>query len=235
MLALSVVAAGLQAAQAWLAPAHDGYLSRAVVAGLCYLQPLVRSWRRYQTRLFCPADHRTGPEPDAARTPLPLTGRLTRRYWTETWQDRTELLRAAAAALADRRWGVAYDSGWEAWDLELHGHPWSRIEVRSVQEEHGGGKRLIRIGVRLRPSATAALLGVGGSLALLGLTAERTLLTAEPVPPLLAAAVAAPLLVAAALIWARGRRLAAAAVAAFDAAARELGLIACPDGPGRAG
>src|SRR5207249_1074572 len=44
MLGLSLAVAALQAAQARLAPAHDGLGARCLVAALCYLQPLVRSW-----------------------------------------------------------------------------------------------------------------------------------------------------------------------------------------------
>src|SRR5205823_3685695 len=52
MLGLSLVVAALQAAQACLAREHRGAMSRLVITGLCYAQPLVRSWRRYRTRLF---------------------------------------------------------------------------------------------------------------------------------------------------------------------------------------
>jgi O-antigen biosynthesis protein len=50
MFALSVVVACAQAAQTRLDPRHDGWSSRLLVAGLCYLQPLVRSFARYKTR-----------------------------------------------------------------------------------------------------------------------------------------------------------------------------------------
>src|SRR5205085_2003456 len=46
LLALSLLVAVLQAAQARLAPEHDGLTSRLLVAALCYAQPLVRSWKR---------------------------------------------------------------------------------------------------------------------------------------------------------------------------------------------
>src|SRR5262245_15687821 len=84
MLALSLAVAGLQAAQASLAPEHDGLLSRLVVAGLCYAQPLVRSWTRYRTRLFA-SSQATGraPEPTARADRLPLTGNRTVAYWSE--------------------------------------------------------------------------------------------------------------------------------------------------------
>jgi hypothetical protein len=228
MAVLSVVVALLQARQARLAPAHDGVVTRCVVAALSYFQPLIRSGRRYKTRLFCPLDRRGGPVPAADGAPLPLSGRRTLCYWTEDWKDRTELLRLAATALADARWGVAYDSGWEPWDLELHAHPWSRVEVRSVQEEHGGGKRLIRVAVRLRASHTALTIGAGGLVATVALLAQQIVLATESMTALFADGGALALLTAGVLIWMKGRRLAAGALAAFDRAANELGMVSCP-------
>ncbi len=57
MLLLSLLVATLQAAQARLAPAHDGPGARLLVMALCYTQPLVRSWGRYRTRLFTSGWH----------------------------------------------------------------------------------------------------------------------------------------------------------------------------------
>jgi glycosyltransferase involved in cell wall biosynthesis len=231
MLVLSVVVAALQAIQARLSPAHDGIGPRLVVAGLSYLQPLVRSWRRYRTRLFCwPGTPATaivsGDAPTLGRPPL--TGRWALNYWTEDWKNRTDLLQAAAAALAERRWGVAYDTGWEKWDLELHGHPWSHVRVRSVQEDHGGGKRLIRVAVRLRPSPVAAV-SVGLVVASLAWLAFADGLAGQ----LVAATTGAALLTVATAIWSRGRRLASGVVAAFDTAATGLGMIRCDAETGR--
>src|SRR5262249_2264333 len=52
LLGLSVGVAVLQACQARLAPEYAGFKARCLIAALCYLQPLVRSWARYRTRLF---------------------------------------------------------------------------------------------------------------------------------------------------------------------------------------
>jgi hypothetical protein len=220
MLLLSGAVAVLQAMQARLAPAHRGILSRAVVAGLCYLQPLVRSGQRYATRLFAHSSRRGGPVPAPDGPPLPLNGRQSRSYWTEDGRDRTELLRAAAGVLAKARWGVAYDTGWERWDLRLHADPWSLVEVRSVQEEHGGGKRLIRVAFRARMTRSTIVLATAGVLAALGLAAGSLGF---------AAGLSVPFLSAVAIVWARGRQLAAQVVAAFDRTAADMNLIACPN------
>jgi glycosyltransferase involved in cell wall biosynthesis len=228
MLCMSLAVAALQAAQARLAPAHEGFGPRCVVGALSYLQPLVRSWRRYRTRLFCPLDRRGGPVPAGGGELLPLSGQRSLSYWTQDGLDRTDLLRAAATSLADERWGVAYDSGWEKWDLELHGQPWSYVRVRSAQEDHGGGKRLFRVAVRLRPSPAAEVTGALMAVALAWLSATGGLAV-----QLIAAAAGATLLAIAGAVWSRGRRLAAGVVTAFDAAAVGLNLVTCDDGPGR--
>jgi GT2 family glycosyltransferase len=224
MLVLAVAVAGLQAAQARLARSHDGIGPRCVVGLLCYLQPLVRSWERYRTRLFCPLDRNVNPTEPADVGRVPFSGRQLRVYWTEDGRERTELLQAVASSLSEQRWGIVYDSGWERWDLELHGHPWSRVRCRTVQEEHGGGRRLIRVGVRVHVSAAAVVSGTAIGLALAWLAVRS--LAGEPMvtPAVLAATSGVTLLAAAGLIWANARRLAAGVFAAFDAASERLGM-----------
>src|SRR5262249_7119592 len=51
MLVLSVVVAILQGAQARRVPVDRRWRARLLITGLCYSQPLVRSWARYRTRL----------------------------------------------------------------------------------------------------------------------------------------------------------------------------------------
>src|SRR5262249_21308617 len=84
MLGLSLAIAAISGAHACLPKAHDGFSSRLLVACLCYLQPLVRSWRRYHTRLFA---YRLPTVDDAfprtAFEKLPLTGSRSLAYWTE--------------------------------------------------------------------------------------------------------------------------------------------------------
>jgi hypothetical protein len=95
MVALSLLVAALQAFQARLAPRHDGLASRLVVAALCYLQPIVRSWRRYQTRFLHPGVIISDEQlPAANGRSLSLLGGWTAEYWSEKWHDRTQLLNA---------------------------------------------------------------------------------------------------------------------------------------------
>jgi glycosyltransferase involved in cell wall biosynthesis len=151
LLLVSVLVAALQAAQARVAAGHDGLTSRLVIAGLCYAQPLVRSWHRYRTRLFAPI-RKDVPTPVAARPArrFPLTGRRTVEYWDEGGCERTDLLRDAVAYLHELHWAKLIDSGWTDWDLVVFCHAWTRVEVCTTQENHGGSRRLIRVRYRLR-------------------------------------------------------------------------------------
>jgi GT2 family glycosyltransferase len=217
MLLLALLVAGVQAAQAKLAPHHDGLRSRLLVAALCYAQPLVRSWTRYRTRLFRYGRPVLRP-PAAGAAGLPLTGGRQVVYWGEQGPERTEVLGLFIAWLLEHRWGTKVDSGWSDWDVEVHYHPWTMLQVTTAQEDHGGGKRLLRVRYRLRPTGLARLaVGLG-----LGATA-----VAAGLHVLAAAAGAAVLIGLAAAAWWRGTRIAARAVAGFDAMARDLGLIRC--------
>src|SRR5262249_48082632 len=93
MLALSLLVAASQAVQAKLTPRHEGLLSRLLIAGLCYAQPLVRSWWRYRPRLFpCPPPRLPPSPPETRGRRLPLIGSLELAYWSENDCQRTELL-----------------------------------------------------------------------------------------------------------------------------------------------
>jgi hypothetical protein len=221
MLLLAFAVAGLQAVQARLPARYDGLLSRLIVAGLCYTQPLLRSWKRYRVWMFafpCPG------RPDASAgdgEALPWLGRRELAYWTEEWRDRSELLGRAADFLAEHRWGRAVDSGWEDWDLELSGDRWTALRVRTAQEEHGGNRRLIRVAYRLVPRSAVTLVAAAG-LAATALTAILAPAAAAAVPAGLTAGFLG-------WVWRRGRRLGGRAVQVLDVVAREMNLIRCGD------
>jgi O-antigen biosynthesis protein len=219
LLALSVLVAVLQAAQAKIASEHDGFGARCLVAVLCYLQPLIRSWSRYRTRLS--AFWATAARPPLEGGPfrrLPPSGRLMVNYWSEEWRERTELLDRAVAYLNGNCWGKVIDSGWSAWDLRIYFSPWTVVEVCTVQEDHGSGKRLIRAGFRLRPSNyLKAVVGVGLVAAAGAGLFSSWILIAESVA----------LLGACLVLWRRATYRAAQVVGIFDALGREMCLIRC--------
>jgi glycosyltransferase involved in cell wall biosynthesis len=225
MLALALAVAALQAAQARLAARHQGWRSRLVIMALCYFQPLVRSWKRYQTRLFA---YRPPAVTDAAPPGLagnraqkvPLTGRHTVRYWSEEGLNRTELLGLVIAYLNEHGWGKTIDSGWEDWDLEIYCHPWTVVQVCTAQEDHGAGRHLIPVRFRLRPSGYLKLLGLA-TLAAAGVACLFPVWPALVVPGLFLAAGLG--------MWWRGTSRASRAVRLFDRFASELGLVRCPE------
>jgi hypothetical protein len=219
MLGASAAVAVLQAAQAPLPSQHRGLISRIVIAALCYAQPLVRSWKRYRTRLFSYRPPAAGSDLQPTQgESLPVTGIRTVSYWTEDGCDRSGLLVRAVKFLDAHGWGKTLDTGWSHWDLEIHCHPWTVVQVCTAQEEHGSGKRLIRVRYRLRLSGYTRTLSLG---AVVSAGAAWVFLSWVP-------ATVATLLAAACLgAWWRGTRRARHVVALFDSIARELGLIRC--------
>jgi glycosyltransferase involved in cell wall biosynthesis len=220
MALASVVVAVLQAAQARLAPRHEGWLSRLLITGLCYAQPLVRSYWRYRTRFF---QYRP-PVPDPAMGPhrgrhVPLGGVETSVYWSENGRGRLDLLRAVVGYLNDNGWGRTLDSGWSDWDLEVYCHPWTIVQMCTVQEDHGQGKCLVRVRYRLRPSGYLKLLGWAALIAGAGSVVS---------PAWSLAGVAAALAVGAALWW-RGTMRAAQARTVVNALADQLGFHRCSE------
>src|SRR5262245_29765809 len=219
MLVLSLAVAVLQAVQATLPAEHDGLLSRAIVAGLCYAQPLVRSWQRYRTRLFGYAPPSVAPSsPPRNGSRLPWFGSWSNAYWSENGCQRTELLGVFIAWLLEHRWGTGIDSGWSDWDVEVHCHPWTFLRVYSVQEDHGGKRNLIRVRYRLCLSALTKSLG---------LLASGIAGVAAGLHPLAGVATAGVLLGAVAGFWWRGTTLAGRVAAGLDEVASRLNLFPC--------
>jgi GT2 family glycosyltransferase len=221
--ALSLLVAALQAAQARLPPEYDGVDARCLVALLCYLQPLVRSWHRYRTRLSAYRATRAAPpdlpEPTAR---IPLTGTQTVAYWGENWRERTELLNQVVRYLNEHRWGKVVDSGWENWDLQIYCHAWTVVQVHTAEEDHGGGHRLMRVRYRLRPSGYTRTLLVIAALAGAGAGLMPSWVLGIESGFLVALCLAA---------WWRGTRRASQAIAVFDMVARRLNLIRCEPAP----
>jgi GT2 family glycosyltransferase len=219
MLVLSLVVAVLQAAQARLAPAHEGFRSRLLITGLCYAQPLVRSWSRYRTRLFSYRPPKVVPSPPRGQEQrLPLIGSQTRVYWTEDGIGRLQLLGCVLLYLEEHGWGKTIDSGWSDWDLQIYCHPWTIVEVCTAQEDHGSGKHLLRVRYRLRASGYLKAVGVATVLA--GAVAAGW--------QLWMAALGTGMLLASCLgLWWRGAYRASQAMSVFDLLAGDLGLIRC--------
>jgi GT2 family glycosyltransferase len=217
MILLSVLVALIQAAQARLPREHDGLRSRALIGALCHAQPLVRSWARYRTRLFAyqqPIASAGTESRMGAR--FPLLKPLTVSYWDERWRERIELLTRASTALTEHHWGKVIDSGWSDWDLEVPVERWMVLRILSVQENHGSGKRLIRLRYWLRPDGLTGMSLVFIALAILVAGTGGAGLALVMVV-LLSALVLAH--------WLEGARRGAGIVALIDGVANDMGLV----------
>jgi hypothetical protein len=224
MLACSMLATGVQAAQARLVAKYDSIASRVVVALLCYAQPLVRSWYRYRTRLVSArAPDRHALIERRKIKPIPWMGRQTLSLWTTTGRDRTELLAAAIRAFNNSRWGMLLDSGWSKWDLQVDSHPATVVQIQTVQENHGSGKQLIRCRFQLRPRPLIAPLCCTLFLASTIITA-----TVSSWMGVLLLAYAAFLL----LHWWRARHIGGRIVGLFEQVAHDLDFTNCTARPG---
>ena len=92
------------------------------------------------------------------------------------------------------------------------------MRVCTAQEEHGGGKRLIRVRCRLRPSET---LWAGSVVSAAGVAA------AALCDPSAGVVLGTLLLIAAGAAWWRGRKLARQAVQIIAGVAEAMGMVRC--------
>jgi hypothetical protein len=159
------------------------------------------------------------PAADQERSRLPLWRPLYRAYWDDRWRDRTELLHRGADELTALRWAKETDAGWSDWDLEFSRDPWTVVRVSTVQEDHGSGRRLIRLRYVLRPDGLVPV-SVAGAAALLAATSAAW-------PSAVGAAAVAGILI---VQWWRGARRGALVVAGFDRVATQMGLVRVEDG-----
>ncbi len=187
-LAVGLTAAAMSGWRARLAPAHDRWSSRALVALLTYLGPLVRSWQRYRLRIAAA----TPVEPSWASRPMPPArvvwwrGAVEMGFWTDAGHDKEDLLQALVDFLRPRKVQVAVDQGWRAWDLDVHAGLWAHASVLTAVEYHGANARLLRVRCAPRPSflaraALAALFGTAALLAIIGPAAGGAVATAAAI------------------------------------------------------
>jgi len=154
---------------------------RAAVAYLHFIQPLARLRGRIRGVLSPPEVALPPAEPQTSRGPRPSLGEAWRalllisgsviedRFWSETWTsaDRvlsqlTDWLRRSRAVRT-----IEVDEGWsDDRDVSAFVGRWAWLDVRTLVEEHGSGKSLVRISTHLRPTTfgIVAALGLGAVL-----------------------------------------------------------------------
>jgi len=149
-----------QALQAPVDPRFSGLRSRALIAVLIFLGPLVRSWERlkWRTRLFT--------ETEAAQLEdLRQKPRISWRdravylsYWAEDGTEKEAILGGLIDYLTPRKYFVITDQGWDDWDLKVARGLWGRALIKVGTENHGATKRLHRVRCELRLSRLSTLL-----------------------------------------------------------------------------
>ena len=218
MLATSLAIAGAQASQVHLAPEHDSLASRLVVTGLRLAQPLARAWGRIETRMRLYRAPRCALSGGRPRTRMPFTGWGHVCYWSTDWHERTTLLSNLLSRLRGDGWTVTVDNQQALWDMRVHSSPWSSVQIRTVQEDHGSGGRLIRARYRLRlTKLTWAVLAMGA------LGAATTVMY-DSLPAAISLAVAGAATWAA---WRQGAALASRVMGIMTEVAETLGMLEC--------
>jgi hypothetical protein len=221
MLLVAATVAVLQATQARLSPPYAGLSSRMLIAVLCYLQPLIRSWKRYHTRLFsrrAPQHDRAFDDGRVVARNLALGGRTSIAYWSESGTDRFELLDQAVAYMDEHGWGKVLDSGWSRWDVEVYCGSGLLLKILTAQEEHGSGRRLVRVRYRVTPTGLHKL----AALTVLTGTAASALTY-----PWLGAGLALLAAAGIAVAWCSALRAASRVMRLFDVVAQRLGMLSC--------
>lgn len=152
-LAVSVVQAMVNASRARFPAKNQSRTGRLAMFGLTTvlygLQPLARLLGRLRYGLT-PWRRRNAPTFDF---PRPRTATV----WSEHWQAPEARLTDLEADL--RRQGAVVSRGgdFDLWDLEVRGGLFGSIRLRTMLEEHGAGRQLLRLHSWPRLSATGVL------------------------------------------------------------------------------
>jgi glycosyltransferase involved in cell wall biosynthesis len=141
-------------------PRFSGPKARALVALLIYLGPLLRGWERLRWRIReMRAQPQIAPVETEQRARISWRDRaLLLSYWSEAGVEKEALLGGLMAFLAPQKYFVVPDTGWSGWDLEIARGLCGRALVLVCTENHGGGKRLLRVRCAMRLSRFALFL-----------------------------------------------------------------------------
>jgi O-antigen biosynthesis protein len=168
-LGVSIAWSIAAALRARVDPRFRGFRSRALIAMLTYLGPLVRAAQRYLWRLrghgeIEPIEFEGKQQPANVDW---LDRAFTLGYWSEQGHEKEALLAGVMEFLIPRKYLIAVDPGWNRWDLEIYRGIWAKARLTVAAENHGGSKRLlnVRCAVRLTRVSQLALLGFALALA----------------------------------------------------------------------
>jgi glycosyltransferase involved in cell wall biosynthesis len=145
-----------------------GVKARALAALLIYLGPLLRGWERIKWRIKgMRAQAHIGLVETEQRARLVWRERgFHLSYWSDAGAEKEVLLSGLSDFLLPQKYLVIADTGWNGWDLKIARGLFSRALVTVCSENHGGGKRLLRVRCAMRLSHPA-LFVLRGSAALM--------------------------------------------------------------------
>jgi len=134
------------------------FASRPLIAGLFFLQPIVRGWARYKTQSrlrFHPFASSSAAEPSLASYPEPPS-QLS--FWSSDGVDRFAFLTRILAKLDAAHCQTALDSGWNDFDVELIRNRWTSLSLVTVNEYLANNKIFLRCRLDATWSALARFL-----------------------------------------------------------------------------
>lgn len=85
-------------------------------------------------------------------SPSKLSGNLHRHYWSDRAHERTEFLIELVDRLHSSRIPTTVHEGWTNADLDIYPHGWTALTLCTVQEDHSGGHRLLRVRIGMEPN-----------------------------------------------------------------------------------
>jgi len=164
MLALGPIWALYYAWHAPLDKAHESFTARLLIAYLAYTGPMVRTMTRYKTR----AKALTGLAANDGVRQRPTINWLRRTvqldYWNNESISRDRLIDKMLKLFARSGHGAIIDAGWNDYDLEVRPNPWTRIELKTADEEHEAGKVTNHVLARVELTRISTMALAAGAL-----------------------------------------------------------------------
>lgn len=120
--------------------------SHVLVTFLAIWQPIARGWARYSTWM----KQKRTPREVLVSTAEGQTVKIVwdrpalLSFWNENGKGREHFLEAFRDRLDQEGWKYSSDTGWTNWDYQIYGNRWWQMQLLTVTEEHGNGKRLTR-------------------------------------------------------------------------------------------
>jgi len=156
--------------------------ARLLIAALNYLGPFMRAIERNRHRMQGLSRVERIRFPSLRQKPDVdlLRRRYVLSYWNETAIEKGACISALVDFLRPRKYPIILDNGWEPWDVSIARGIWVRSEVKVLIENHGGAKRQVDVGVRIRQTTLAkGVQAVTAFAALLAFVGGQPLLGAE--------------------------------------------------------